>query len=327
MSTDVELTTVAEAEPVALAVATDNEAAGATALASFWASLDVMDATRATYERNMARYVSWLAESGLTVLDATPATLRAYKDAMIAEGKQSSTVQTYLIPVRRFYGWLSSTYQVPNPAAMLKSPPVARTSSRTALSQEQARAAVDNAKHAADDGTLAALRDYALFVLLVGCGLRRIEAHRADVGDLGYEGGSRVLYVQGKGHGSKDDFVVLPDVVLDALLAWIDARGMVSDNEPLFCGLGNRSNGARLSVSAISRIAKNLMRAVGIDDKRLTAHSLRHTAVTVALLNGATIQQAQALARHVNIQTTLRYSHNLERLSNPAINAAVEYLQ
>jgi integrase/recombinase XerC/integrase/recombinase XerD len=47
---------------------------------------------------------------------------------------------------------------------------------------------------------------------------------------------------------------------------------------------------------------------------RLTAHSCRHSAVTFALLGGATVQEAQALARHSDINTTLIYSHNIDRL-------------
>lgn len=53
----------------------------------------------------------------------------------------------------------------------------------------------------------------------------------------------------------------------------------------------------------------------GLDDDRLTTHSLWHTAVTLALLGGATLQQAQSMARHTNINTTLVYSHNLDRVS------------
>lgn len=43
--------------------------------------------------------------------------------------------------------------------------------------------------------------------------------------------------------------------------------------------------------------------------------SLRHTAVTLALLGGASLQQAQSMARHTNINTTLVYSYNLDRVS------------
>ncbi len=75
--------------------------------------------------------------------------------------------------------------------------------------------------------------------------------------------------------------------------------------------------GKRLSSRSISRIVKQSMVSVGLNSPRLTAHSLRHTAVTLALKGGATLQQVQQFARHRLIGTTLRYAHNLEAMLNP----------
>jgi integrase len=58
-----------------------------------------------------------------------------------------------------------------------------------------------------------------------------------------------------------------------------------------------------------------------MDSAKLTAHSLRHTAITLALVGGATVQQAQAMARHANINTTMIYAHNLERMDRAAEDA------
>ena len=74
-----------------------------------------------------------------------------------------------------------------------------------------------------------------------------------------------------------------------------------------------RNRGGRMTTRSISRIAKQAMREQGIDSPRLTAHSMRHTAVTLALLGGATVQETQAMARHASVTTTMRYAHNLDR--------------
>ncbi len=58
------------------------------------------------------------------------------------------------------------------------------------------------------------------------------------------------------------------------------------------------------------------MRAAGLDSERLTAHSLRHTAATLNLLAGGSVQETQQLLRHSNIGTTMIYAHNLERAAN-----------
>ena len=58
----------------------------------------------------------------------------------------------------------------------------------------------------------------------------------------------------------------------------------------------------------------------GFDSPKLTAHSTRHTTATLSLLNGATLQQTQALLRHKNMQTTEIYAHNIQASKNPASN-------
>ena len=55
-----------------------------------------------------------------------------------------------------------------------------------------------------------------------------------------------------------------------------------------------------------------------------TAHSTRHTATTLSLLNGATLQQTQELLRHRNIGTTEIYAHNIDATTNPAANDVEE---
>ena len=58
------------------------------------------------------------------------------------------------------------------------------------------------------------------------------------------------------------------------------------------------------------------MKAAGYISSRLTAHSLRHTAITLALLAGQSIQDVQAFARHSSINTTTIYAHNVNRLDS-----------
>ena len=59
---------------------------------------------------------------------------------------------------------------------------------------------------------------------------------------------------------------------------------------------------------------KNNLRGIDIDDARLTAYSLRHTAITLSLIGGATAQEARVMARHADINTTLIYAHNINRI-------------
>jgi integrase/recombinase XerC/integrase/recombinase XerD len=82
----------------------------------------------------------------------------------------------------------------------------------------------------------------------------------------------------------------------------------------LFTSISDRNQGEALTTRSISRIVKQIFRGVGLDSRRLTAHSLRHTAITLSIKGGASLQQAQAMARHTDPKTTMIYFHNLNRL-------------
>ena len=71
-----------------------------------------------------------------------------------------------------------------------------------------------------------------------------------------------------------------------------------------------------MTTRSIRRIVKGNLVNAGYNSDRLTAHSMRHTAATLNLLNGGTLEETQQLLRHQNISTTMIYSHALERAGN-----------
>ncbi|MBR3690990.1 MAG: tyrosine-type recombinase/integrase, partial [Eggerthellaceae bacterium] len=76
--------------------------------------------------------------------------------------------------------------------------------------------------------------------------------------------------------------------------------------------------GGRLTTRSVSGIVKQALRNIGLDSERYTAHSLRHTSVTYALMAGATVEEAQKMARHADISTTMLYAHHVDRVRNNA---------
>ena len=57
---------------------------------------------------------------------------------------------------------------------------------------------------------------------------------------------------------------------------------------------------------------------VATDSSHITAHPLRHTAVTLSLIGGASAEEAQVMARHADISATMVYAHYVTRLNNAA---------
>ena len=149
-------------------------------------------------------------------------------------------------------------------------------------------------------------------------GVRDVEAMRANKGDLGTSGGHEVLRIRGKGRDEADEFVKISPALDRDIRAYLKMRGSLEASAPLFASCAPRNRGGRLTTRSISRIVKDALRGIGIDDPRYTAHSLRHSAITFALLAGAELEDAQAMARHADISTTMIYSHHVDRLANAA---------
>ncbi|MEA2063571.1 MAG: tyrosine-type recombinase/integrase, partial [Gemmatimonadota bacterium] len=119
-------------------------------------------------------------------------------------------------------------------------------------------------------------RDFALIYLMLSTGIRRIEASRSNICDLVNRGDRTTLLVQGKGHNSKDDFVIVHPEVLEVLQHYISRRhGPRNYRAPLFLNEGTHSG--RLLPYTITRIVRHALDEAGLGGFNLTTHSLRAT--------------------------------------------------
>lgn len=279
---------------------------------AFLTDQDISVSSRETYSRSLKQFISWLSETGkdsrLDLLQRED--ILAYKDYLAAQKKSSYTVTLYLTAVRKLYQWLESRKTYPDITRGIKGAKKPKGFRKDTLSTDQLREALVSMERQSLEG----LRDYAIFNLMARTGLRDIEVSRAQLKDIRQETGQAVLWIQGKGRDSKDDFVLLTEDALKPVKLYLQARGALQDDQALFCSHSDRNTGQALTSRSISRIIKTALRNIGLDDKRLTAHSLRHTAITLSIKGGASLQQAQAMARHTDPKTTMIYFHNLDRI-------------
>lgn len=278
---------------------------------NFLSFLDVKEKTVDTYRKALKRLFHYFMENRIT--RPIRSDLIAFRDELKATCK-ASTVKTYLTATRLFFRWLEQEGIYKNVADKIKGAKVEHGHKKDALTIDQVKDVIDTFKES-DDST--AKRDYAIFVLMVTCGLRTIEVVRADLEDLRTLGSKTVLYVQGKGKDEKSEYVIITREVEKAIRSYLATRKDATDKAPLFSSTSNNSKGKRLSTRTVSGLVKDSLVKTGLNSSRLTAHSLRHTAVTLSLLGGSTLQEARQFARHSNIATTEIYAHNLERMANP----------
>lgn len=278
------------------------------------ASLDLASGTKETYLSGFRAFCWFVRSTSLDFDELTRDDVKSFKEYLVNEKKlKPATVSSYLASVRSFYAY-SEDNGIENIAHRVKGVTDSRSFKKEPLTPDQARRLLASIDRSTEKG----MRDFAILNLMLRTGLRDIEIVRANCKDIQTKAGVDVLYVQGKGRASKDSFVVLTPKALSPITTYLEKRGNVNELDPLFASVSSRNAGERLTVRSISRIAKSALRAIGIDDERYTAHSLRHTAITFSLLGGATERDAQQMARHANITTTMLYSHDIDRIKHAA---------
>ena len=274
--------------------------------------IDATPNTVRTYRGSLKQWFRYLRQN--QIIQPTAETVRQYRDHLQDAGKKATTVKNYIIAVKRFFQWTEEAGLYPNVAKHIKSGRLSKNFKRDYLTGSQARQILNHI----DRSTLKGKRDYAILVMMLTMGLRTIEVSRADIDDIRTKGNTTVLYVQGKGHDEKDDLIRMPQHVESAIRDYLSVRKANDLSEPLFVSTSNHNSNGRMTTRSIRRIVKTAFIAAGFDSPRLTAHSTRHTAATLSLLNGATLQQTQELLRHRNIGTTEIYAHNIDATTNPA---------
>jgi integrase/recombinase XerC/integrase/recombinase XerD len=279
---------------------------------SFIQAQDVKLSSKELYRRTLKQYFNWVDNKNYLLSEIARPQLLEYKDELLNSGLSSLTVGSYITSVRRFYEWAESNKFYPNVAKGIKTPKRKQQFKKQPLLPEQATALLSYYQ----DKTL---RDYAVISLLLRTGLRTIEVIRASVGDIVFKGSQRVLLVHGKGRDEKDNFVLLTDKAYKPIAEYLATRGKVNSLEPLFTSSSNNSKGERLTTRTISYIAKEGLKAIGLDESSFTAHSLRHTTAVNILRGGGSLEQAQFTLRHSNPATTQIYTATLNeerRLQN-----------
>ena len=279
----------------------------------FIAYLDSSPKTVETYSRALRQFFKYLAFNGIT--QPTRETVIAFREEL-KEGHKPSTIQNYIVAIRLFFQWTEQERLYPNIAEHIKGSKVEKHHKKDYLTSHQLKDILSGIDRSTPQGR----RDYAIFSLMVVGGLRDIEVHRANIEDLRTLGDSTILSLQGKGKEERTQYIKVPAEVEKALRASLADREDKKPSSPLFISLSNNSKGQRISTRSVSGIIKGALKKAGYDSEKLTAHSLRHSAITLSLLGGNSIEQVQQFARHSNINTTMVYVHGLDRAKNKCEN-------
>lgn len=228
------------------------------------------------------------------LVDITAADLRSYLADRRGDGLTNRSTARELSAIRHFLRFaLGDEATLP----VLKGPRIQRSLPRP-ISPDDVMALAEDALNSASQGWVGA-RDWAVLLLLYGCGLRISEATglSGDVLPFG-----TTLRVTGK--RSKTRIVPLLEQVKLAIEDYISLCPYPPErDQPLFRG----ARGAQLSPTSIRRSVQAARTRLGLSE-RTTPHALRHSFATHLLAGGADLRSLQELLGHASLSSTQVYT-------------------
>lgn len=163
-----------------------------------------------------------------------------------------------------------------------------------------------------------AVRDRAIFLLMLRCGLRISEVCALTWQVMDFSQGT-LLIVNGKGQVDRTAYLA-PDVE-QALKLW---QAQQSQSRFLFPGQDPQS--APLSCKTVSRLMAKYLREAGIT-KAYSPHCLRHTFATQLLNAGVTLEVLKELMGHRSLQMTLCYTQLYESTKRRQYDEAMAQIE
>lgn len=214
-----------------------------------------------------------------------------------------------LSSLRGFYKFLANRHNIENDAiGLISSPKVPRKLSK-AIDVTDVEHMHDAISAIDESEPWIAARDWALVMLLFGCGLRISEALGLTNSDVrGRPDSLRIL-----GKGSKERIVPMLPAVMDAIEKYTRIRPFGNGaNDALFRSV----RGLPMSPRMAEKVVEKLRHYLQLPDY-VTPHALRHTFATAMLAGGADLRSLQELLGHSSLSTTQLYTKvNMSEIMN-----------
>jgi len=245
-------------------------------------------------------------------LECSAKEIERYKKFLLTKRKLSPvSVTMYLSSVRKFFDFLVSRGVLSsNMAKLVKGGAPNQQHSRKSISVQEVHALIQAIERKDEIG----FRDFAVVKLMISCGLSEIELIRADIGDVKTKKGLITISLQLKGMKTKERTITVPTDVKEALKSYLVFRTNANENEPLFMSAGNRTRGQRMTSRGIRERINYYLEKAGVKNgevRKITALSLRHTAIKMMTQQGASIDEIKKKFHIVKELTVRRYLENL----------------
>jgi len=240
-----------------------------------------------SYLNILDQFMRWLR---VPLPQVTHKDIGAYVDHLLRKRRRPKTITCHLQTIRLFFDYLT------NEEGRSIINPVTRISLR--LPKPLPRHLKDDQVRRFFDG-ITDLRDRAMFMLMLRCGLRVQEVAQLTVDAIEY--GRRQIFVS-HGKGAKDRVVYMSEDARSALQAYLTRRS--SKARALFLVQKGPMKDKPISVRGIQKRIEYYARKNNLS---VSCHRLRHTMATQLLNADADLTTIQDLLGHSQVTTTQRY--------------------
>lgn len=263
-----------------------------------------------SYRSDLAAFAAYAAER--KILDTEQTNLEMFRDWLwqaAQQGLAKTTLARRAAALRAFSRWLARDGGPPGgPAARLRSPKAGQHLPRV-VTRDQIDFILDGLAARAESGDPGSLRDVAVIELLYASALRVSELTGLDLVDVD----RTRLTVRVTGKGARQRVVPFGVPAARALDDYLQ-RGRPALLSAPTGALFLAPRGGRLGPRSVHRLVAVLLSAVP-GGGPAGPHTLRHTAATHLLDNGADLRAVQELLGHASLGTTQIYTHvSTERL-------------
>lgn len=255
--------------------------------------------TLESYRADLSQFATWLAQSKLTLLEASQANIQQYLAVKFPKSKPRS-ISRLIASLRRFYRYcLRERLLEVDPTLQIDSPKLPRSLPKSLNEQE-----VEDLLDAPNINEAIGLRDRAMLELLYASGLRVSELVTIKVNEVSTQDG--VVRVTGK--GSKTRLVPMGEEAADWIIRYLKYARPDILQKRMSDALFVTTRASAMTRQAFWYLIKRYALLAGIH-KPMSPHVLRHAFATHLLNHGADLRVVQMLLGHSDISTTQIYTH------------------
>ena len=276
--------------------------------------------TRQAYAFATARFFQWCENRTLALAGITPFAVAAYIEEL-QDGYAQPTVKQHLAAIRTMFDYLVVGQVLPaNPAASVRGPKhVVKKGKTPVLTASEARALLDSI----DIGMGSGVRDRALLGAMVYSFARVGAIVGMNIEDYYQQGKRWWLRLHEK--GGKFHEVPVHHKAEEYLDAYLDVAGLRNHKgTPLWRTMSRERTFSenRMSRVDVFRMIKRRVRQAELGVSA-NCHTFRATGITAYLLNGGSIENAQAIAAHESPRTTKLYDRTADEITLDEIERIV----